>query len=154
MIRGNLQVSTYTQREVVKIIFRRGVQFSGSFGSAEGAGTRTISRFAPLAWRAWIVPSISTRWIVPGTKSLAACVISGEPAMEVILNWNKNLLWEEECLKKDLSYSTNWKRQGRGLQELMMILYTTHVIEYEKVLSLWKYQTVNRTSRGCKDKRI
>lgn len=74
-------IQTYTHILSVDKIFRLGVQLSGSSGSEEGVGTRTISRLLPFACFAFIVPSRSTRWTVPGTK--LASFIAGVAAIVV-----------------------------------------------------------------------
>lgn len=52
------------------------ISLTGSSGSDEGAGTRTMSCCPPLACLAAIVPSKSTRWTVPGTGRAASSGLS------------------------------------------------------------------------------
>ena len=59
-------MSVYTHMHVVDSALRRGDQFSGSSGSFEGAGTRTMSFWPLRACFVRIAPSRSTRWTVPG----------------------------------------------------------------------------------------
>ena len=73
---GMPTTSVYTHMLAVLSAFRRGDQFKGSSGSAVGAGTRTMSFWAPLACCACMVPSRSTRWTVPGMGTPCSSVVS------------------------------------------------------------------------------
>lgn len=61
---------THVLTQIVDNSFRRGDQFSGSSGSLEGVGIKTMSLF-PLACWADITWSKSSKMTVPGTALLS-----------------------------------------------------------------------------------
>lgn len=106
--------TTYVLTQIVDNSFRRGDQLSGSSGSLDGSGTRTMSDLPPSRWRRATTWSESTSVKVPG---MAFVSIRGAISRDTTVQWSSKNPTAKETISHVGVTSEYKHRQPRTLYQ-------------------------------------